>query len=312
MGALDNQLDPVMNDAEFRMFSELLRRHCGLHFGPESRFVLEKRLVRRLRELEIKSFASYHYLLRNARPGDDEFANLIDELTTNETYFLRERSQLRALVSEIFNELRLQRRARQRGPISVWSAGCSSGEEPYSIVILALEAGIDVKEDLRVYASDISRKMLKKARQGDYREGAFRETEPALRDKYFTEKDGVWRISDAVKQHVDFIHLNLLDRSRIALLGAMDVILCRNVIIYFDIEGKRRVIETFHEKLRPGGHLLLGHAETLINLSSSFELRHLPNDLVYRKPLAGTVVPDAFHTAAAAAIARVEGMRGRG
>ena len=115
MGAIDTKLEPVLNDAEFRMFTELLRRHCGLHFGPESRFVLEKRLARRLRELEIKSFASYHYLLRNARPGDDEFAKLIDELTTNETYFLRERSQLRALVSEIFSELRLQRRARARG-----------------------------------------------------------------------------------------------------------------------------------------------------------------------------------------------------
>ena len=312
MGEQDAKHDPVMNDAEFRMFTELLRRHCGLHFGAESRFLLEKRLARRLRELEITSFASYHYMLRNARPGDDEFANLIDELVTNETYFLRERSQLKALVSEIFTELRMQKRMHSRGPISVWSAGCSSGEEPYSIVILALEAGIDVRQELRVYASDISRKMLRRARQGEYRETAFRETEPQIREKYFMEKDGVWRISDAVKQHVDFIHLNLVDRSRIALLGAMDVILCRNVIIYFDIEGKRRVIETFHEKLRPGGHLLLGHAETLINLSTSFELRHLPRDLVYRKPLAGTAPADPWHAAAADALARIDDRRGRG
>jgi chemotaxis protein methyltransferase CheR len=312
MGEPDAKHDPVMNDAEFRMFTELLRRHCGLHFGPESRFLLEKRLARRLRELEITSFASYHYMLRNARPGDDEFANLVDELVTNETYFLRERSQLKALVSEIFTELRVQRRMHSRGPISVWSAGCSSGEEPYSIVILALEAGIDVRQELRVYASDISRKMLRRARQGEYREAAFRETEPQIREKYFMEKDGVWRISDAVKQHVDFIHLNLVDRSRIALLGAMDVILCRNVIIYFDIEGKRRVIETFHEKLRPGGHLLLGHAETLINLSTSFELRHLPRDLVYRKPLAGMAPADPWHAAAADALVRVDERRGRG
>ena len=311
MGAYDPKPDPVMSDAEFRLFTELLRRHCGLHFGPESRFVLEKRLARRLRELEIRSFSSDHYLLRNARPGDDELANLIDELTTNETYFLRERNQLRALVSEIFGELRLQRRARARGPITVWSAGCSSGEEPYSIVILALEAGLDPKQDLRVYASDISRRMLKKARQGEYRESAFRETEPQIRDRYFTEKDGIWRISDAVKQHVDFIHLNLLDRSRVALLGAMDVVLCRNVIIYFDVESKRRVIATFAEKLRPGGHLLLGHAETLINLSNAFELRHLPKDLVYRKPLTGGGTVDPWHAAAEDALVRVEGSGSR-
>ncbi len=214
-------------------------------------------------------------------------------------------------MSEIFSELRLQRRARARGPITVWSAGCSSGEEPYSIVMLALEAGIDPKQDLRVYASDISRRMLKKARLGEYRESSFRETEPQIRDRYFTEKNGLWRISDAVKQHVDFIHLNLLDRSRVALLGAMDVVLCRNVIIYFDVETKRRVIATFAEKLRPGGHLLLGHAETLINLSNAFELRHLPRDLVYRKPLPGSVPADPWHTAAADALDRIDGGGGR-
>jgi chemotaxis protein methyltransferase CheR len=311
MTAFDAHSPPAMSDAEFRMFAELLRRHCGLHFGPESRFLLEKRVGRRLRELEIKSFGSYHYLLRHARPGDDEFANLIDELTTNETYFLRERSQLSALAKEIFAELELQRRARSRGPITVWSAGCSSGEEPYSVVILALEAGLDPKQDLRVYASDISRRMLKKARQGEYGSASFRETEPEIRRKYFTEKDGVWRVSDAVKQHVDFIHLNLLDRSRIALLGTMDVILCRNVIIYFDVESKRHVIETFHDKLRAGGHLLLGHAETLINLSNSFELRHLSRDLVYRKPLPGTLAPDQWHAAAADALLRIERTGGR-
>jgi chemotaxis protein methyltransferase CheR len=257
-----------LTDAEFRMFSELLRRHCGLHFGPDARFLLEKRLARRLRELEINSFAAYHYRVRSASFHDEEFANLIDELTTNETYFFRERNQLRALVGEIFVELRADRQGTRRGPIRVWSAGCSSGEEPYSIVILAMEAGLVPGKDLHVYASDISRRMLRKARQGVYREASFRETEPMLRQRYFSEKDGLWRISDGVKKHVDFIHLNLLDRSKISLLRTMDVILCRNVIIYFDPESKRKVIQTFYEKLRPGGHLLLGHSESLINLSN--------------------------------------------
>lgn len=297
---------PQMTDAEFRMLAELLRRHCGLHFGPESRFLLEKRVGRRLRELELTSFSAYHYLVRNAGAGDGEFARLIDELTTNETYFLRERSQLCALVSEILPELQLQRAGRADLPISIWSAGCSSGEEPYSIVILALEAGLQPGVDIRVYASDISQRMLRKARQGVYRQASFRETEPWLREKYFTEKDGLWRISDAVKEHVDFIHLNLLDRSRIALLGAMDVVLCRNVIIYFDAESKRQVIQMFHEKLRPGGHLLLGHSESLINLSNAFDLRHLRNDLVYRRPHRDLTARDPWHVAAEAAIRGVD------
>ena len=107
---------------------------------------------------------------------------------------------------------------------------------------------------------------------------------PWLRQKYFVEKEGHWRISDDVKRHVVFTHLNLLDRARIALLGTMDVILCRNVIIYFDMETKARVIRTFEEKLRPGGYLLLGHSESLINITNAFELCHLRNDMVYRRP----------------------------
>ena len=300
----DRQDELTMTDAEYRMFSELLRRHCGLHFGPDARYLLEKRLARRLRALELKSFAAYHYRVRSAPAHDEELANLIDELTTNETYFFRERSQLRALIGEIFSELQEERRGARRGPITVWSAGCSSGEEPFSIVILAMEAGMTPGRDLHVYASDISRRMLRRARKGLYREASFRETEPTLRLKYFSEKDGLWRISDEVKKHVDFIHLNLLDRTKIALLGAMDVILCRNVIIYFDSDTKREVIQTFYEKVRPGGHLLLGHSESLINLSNQFELRHLRSDLVYRRPLPGMKPSDPWDAVVSAAIAR--------
>ena len=306
----DSQSKLKLTDSEFRMFAELLRSHCGLHFGEDARFLLEKRLARRLRALEMNSFSAYHYRIRSASPHDEEFANLIDELTTNETYFFRERSQLRALTEEIFAELQVARHGEHSGPITVWSAGCSSGEEPYSIVMLAMEAGMIPGKDIHVYASDISCRMLKKARQGVYRETSFRETEPALRQKYFTEKDGLWRISDEIKKHVDFIHLNLLDRSKISLLRSMNVILCRNVIIYFDPENKRTVIQTFYEKLRPGGHLLLGHSESLINLSNSFELRHLRSDLVYRRPLPGMSPQDPWHAVASAALARSDRSEG--
>jgi chemotaxis protein methyltransferase CheR len=300
---LDGRSELRITEAEFRMLSELLRRHCGLHFGPESRFLLERRVARRLRDLELTSFSAYHYLLRKEPPANGEFARLVDELVTNETYFFRERAQLNALIGEILPELRLR---RQTQPVTIWSAGCSSGEEPYSIVMMAREAGFVPGVDLRVYASDISHRMLRKARQGLYREASFRETEVRVRERYFSEKEGLWRISDSVKKHVDFIHLNLLDRSKVGLLGPMDVVLCRNVIIYFDVESKRRVIETFFDKLRPGGHLLLGHSESLINLSNAFELRHLKTDLVYRRPLPGELIDDSWHFAARAAIRGVE------
>lgn len=294
----------ALTDAEFRMFANFVREHFGLDFTEPCRFLLERRLSRRVRELELGSFAAYHYRIRSSSSGSDELPNLIDELTTNETYFFREYRQLRALIDEIFEELQLDRDKRGGRPINVWSAGCSSGEEPYSIAMLAREAGLKPGADIRIYASDISRRMLRKARKGIYREASFRETDPHLRDKYFTEKDRLWQISDDLKRDVDFIHLNLLDNSKIALLRTMDVILCRNVIIYFDIDTKCRVIRTFYEMLRPGGHLFLGHSESLINLSTSFELRHLRRDLVYRRPLPGMTAEDPWNIAAAAAIAR--------
>jgi chemotaxis protein methyltransferase CheR len=304
---LGGRQELVLTDAEFRMYCELFRSHCGLHFGPDSRFLLEKRLARRVAELDIGSFAAYHYLLESDTSGDKELSHIIDELTTNETYFFRERNQLRALVEEILPERLKKRDGAAATPVSIWSAGCSSGEEPYSIVMLAMEAGFEPGRDLRVYASDISRKVLQKARRGEYRPASFRDTPPALQKKYFAEKEGHWRISDDVKRHVVFTHLNLLDRARIALLGTMDVILCRNVIIYFDMETKARVIRTFEEKLRPGGYLLLGHSESLINITSAFELCHLKNDMVYRRPRQGEAPRDPWHAAAAAAVARADG-----
>ena len=190
--------------------------------------------------------------------------------------------------------------------MQVWSAGCSSGEEPYSIVILALEAGIDPAADLRVYASDISRRMLQARARAVSRERLPRDR--AGHARALLRREGrLWRISDEIKKHVDFVHLNLLDRSKVALLGALDVILCRNVLIYFDAETKRRVISTFEEKLRPGGHLLLGHSESLINLSTSLELRHLRNDMVYRRPFGALRPPDPWHAAAEEALRRTGG-----
>ena len=294
----------VLDDAEYRMFRDFFKASCGLWFGDDSRFLLENRLARRIRQLELESFSAYHYLLRREAAGEDELATIIDELTTNETYFFRERSQLRALIEEIVPARLAQRGS---GPVSVWSAGCSSGEEPYTIAIMALEAGLRPGSDLRIHASDISRRCLAKARAAEYREASFRETPPELRARHFKERDGRWTLSDEVRRHVMFTRVNLLEPARFALLGALDVVLCRNVIIYFDRETKRRVVESFAERLVPGGHLLLGHSESLIQVSSAFELAHLRSELVYRRPLSGAAPADPRHGAALAALRRVAG-----
>ncbi len=203
-----------------------------------------------------------------------------------------------------------KRHAGSRGPVNIWSAGCSSGEEPLSIVMLGLENDLRPGVDFRVYASDISRNMLRKSREGMYRESSFRETEPLLRERYFAHKDGLYQVSDDVRKEIDFIQINLLDRSKIALLGSLDTIVCRNVIIYFDTDTKKEVMSTFHDKLVPGGYLLLGHSESLINITNAFELSQLKDDLVYRRPGVGCEVSDPWQTLARASIDEVDGEGG--
>jgi chemotaxis protein methyltransferase CheR len=290
-----------LTDAEFRLFTDILRNRCGLHFDDDTRFLVEKRLLRHIEESGTGSVASYLYQLRDGNNADEEFSKIVDILTTNETYFFRERSQLTALVDEIIPDI-LSRQTSIQRPISIWSAGCSSGEEPFSIVMMAMEAGLVPGKHFRVYASDISRAVLTKARRGVYREASFRDSEESMRQRYFSQKDGLTRISDNVKRHVDFVHMNLLDESKVSLFGAMDVILCRNVIIYFNLETKKRVMKTFHSKLNPGGYLLLGHSESLINVTADFELRHLKRDLVYRRPVPGEETTDRWHALARSGI----------
>jgi len=301
----DEQSPLKLTDAEFRLFADFLRARCGLNFDEDTRYLVEKRLARRIQEADYGSFTSYFYELRNGPNAESEFSKVVDILTTNETYFFRERSQLSALVEEIIPEMLSHRVAAGR-PISIWSAGCSSGEEPFSVTMLGMEAGLVPGRDFRVYASDISRAVLSRARRGIYREASFRETEDSLRHRYFAQKDGLTRISDNVKRHVDFVHMNLLDDSKVGLLGQMDVILCRNVIIYFNLETKKRVMKTFHDKLQPGGYLLLGHSESLINVTSDFELKHLSRDLVYRRPIPGEEREDPWHSIARAGIRTAE------
>ena len=308
---MESRLDrtPLLGDAQYRMLCDRVREHCGLNFGQDSRYLVEKRVARRQESLGISSVAAYLYELRRGDSGREELVELVDELTTNETYFFREVRQLRALIHEIVPERRLQHPDR---PVTIWSAGCASGEEPYSVVMMALEAGLRPGTDLRVYASDIAPSVLARARRGTYRTASFRETSQLMREKYFTEKDGEFRIHDDVKKHVDFIQLNLMDAERIELLGQVDVVLCRNVIIYFDQETKARVIQTFHDRLRPGGYLLLGHSESLVTLSTAFELCHLREDLVYRRPLTGQDRIDPWRRLAEQATAEVEAReRGR-
>src|SRR2546430_1140335 len=235
----------------------------------------------RARELNFESFQKYFYFLQYDPRAEFEFDQIYDLVTTNETYFFREPAQLAAFAEEIVPEI-LERKSVKK--IRIWSAGCSSGEEPYSIAMLLSEAGYYERAAFEIFASDINQQVLAKARRGHYRESAFRATDGPLRDKYFTRNDdGSWHIHDDIRNRVSFGRLNLYDEPRVSLLGHLDVIFCRNVIIYFDDLSKKVVVSNFYNRLTDAGYLLLGHSESRIPLSPQFKLRHPKNDMVYHR-----------------------------
>ena len=268
-------------DDVFRLLRDAIYKRTGMWFADNSKYLLQKRLSPRARELNFDSFQKYFYFLQYDPRADTEFDQIYDLVTTNETYFFREPAQLAAFTEEIVPDILTRKGVKK---IRIWSAGCSSGEEPYSIAMLLQEAGWYGKAQFEIFASDINQQVLSKARRGQYRENAFRATDPAVRDRYFTrEADGSWRISDEIRNRISFGRLNLYDEPRVSLLGHLDVVFCRNVIIYFDDSSKKIVVTNFYNRLVEGGYLLLGHSESLISLSTQFKLRHLKNDMVYQK-----------------------------
>ncbi len=280
----EDQIIPLPDDV-FRLLRDFIHGYCGIYFDDGSKFLLERRLSRRLEQHGLKNFQEYYHFLKYDRKREAELVVLVDNLTTNETYFFRENPQLRAFSEEILPELR--RSLADRKVLRIWSAGCSTGEEPYTIAILLLESGDWWRDwQVEILGSDINQRVLHTARKGVYKKSAHRATSPDMLAKYFVQDEkSDYRIIDRVKELVSFSSVNLLDPHKTSLISNMDVIFCRNVIIYFDREAKKKVIESFYQKLREGGYLLLGHSESLINISNAFMLRTLKNDMVYQKPV---------------------------
>jgi chemotaxis protein methyltransferase CheR len=278
----DKELIHLPDDV-FRLIRDMIRDYCGIYFDDTSRFILEKRLSRKLQNYHFSNFRDYYRYLLYHKNRNEELASIIDVLTVNETYFFREQNQLKTFSEEILPDLNDIN--KEKKSLKIWSAGCSTGEEPYTIAMLIIEKGDFDNWNIEILGSDINQRVLQVARNGLYRKNSFRTTDPYFIKKYFKEEDSLFRISDSVKQNVNFNNLNLLDPLKVKLIGTMDVIFCRNVLIYFDIPSRKKVTDIFSENLREGGFLLLGHAESLINISTDFILRHFKYDMVYQKPV---------------------------
>ena len=273
---------PRLQPEVFRLLRDLVNTHAGLEFPEDALYAFERRLGERVAALGLESFSDYYQYLRLQPTGASELDELVDLLTTKETYFFRQEYQLNAFRYELLPMLARENARSQR--LTIWSAGCATGEEAYTLAICVLESRLFREWEVRIIGSDISRRSVAAARRGVYRAYAFRTTPPDLKSVYFEERADGAHVVDEVKKLCHFGQLNLLDFGKAAIVGRVNAVMCRNVLIYFDVRSKKKVIENLYERLLPGGYLLLGHSESLWNVSTAFELVHLQDDLVYRKP----------------------------
>jgi len=267
---------------EFRRLCEFLYRRTGMIFTEAKRYYVERRAHERILATEAGSFEDYFALLRADRRGEIE--QFINAFTVNETYFYREDYQLACLTSDLL-AARL-RSKRGSGQIRIWSAPCSTGEEPFSIAMWLLENWPPVDEhDVELVGSDIDTTALAQAKEGIYGKRALMRLSPALVSKYF-EVNGAdsWRIIAALRQSVQFTAANLVDREQTRMHGRFDVIFCRNVLIYFDDTSRRLAAENLYENLLPGGFICLGHSESMSRISPLFEVARFGDAIVYQRP----------------------------
>ena len=273
-----------LSPEEHRLLHDALKQASGFVLREDLIFLAERRLAPRLETLGLDSYAAYVRYLRHDPKGPDEVELAVDLLVPHETYFFREPQQLAAFTDELCPLVEQQNRATRM--LKVWSAGCASGEEAYTVAMALLDCGRFTGWDVDVLGTDLSVKALAVARHAEYGPSAFRATTPQQLAQAFDETSpGRHAVKPKYRQVVRFGKLNLLDERGAGLLPMMDVIFCRNVLIYFDEATRRRVVDLFFERLRPGGYLLLGHSENLFSMGTRFELVHLEGDLVYRKGL---------------------------
>lgn len=268
-------------DDILRQILELLDRRFGFLFRDSFRDMARVRLARRMAELGLENLQDYYYRLLYDEQSEAEIDTLFESLANNETYFFREPSQIWTFAREILQE----RRTARPGPrVRVWSAGCATGEEAYSLAMAVLETDPSLEGAVEIFGSDQSRSALEKARRGIYGSFSFRSMPDGYKERYFQETaPGRLQVVPRVRRMVQFGRCNLMGPAGDLPLVKFDAIFCRNVLIYFHQEARRQVINLFHERLSDGGYLLLGHSESLLDLSDRFEFAAMNHDVAYRR-----------------------------
>ena len=258
------------------LLRDLIHERTGIFFEADRTDVLLEKLRERALFFQCHSYLDYYYVLKYEEKGREEWLRVMDAFSVQETYFWREFSQIEALVQSVIP----RRCSGDRAPLRIWSAACATGEEPYTIVMALLEAGLG-DLPIEIHASDASEAALAKARTGLYRERSFRVLSPELRQKYFTPAGDHWQLNANIMRRVKFHRANIVMPEEIVRLALSAVIFCRNVFIYFSPESIRRTVEVFANHMPDSGHLFVGSSESLLKLTSDFELQEVADAFVY-------------------------------
>jgi chemotaxis protein methyltransferase CheR len=272
---------PALSDDDLRRFCEFLYQRTGISYSETKRFYIERRLLDRMERVGTQSFAAYMSLIRAVGP---EAEQVINSFTINETYFYREEHQLRCLSRALLPEIVAK---RQPGDlVRIWCIPCSTGEEPYSVAIWLLENWRLVDAyNIEIVGSDIDTRVLAAALQGNYGERALSRLPAEVIEQYFEPAHlGERQIIKDLRESVKFTQVNLLDTGDMAAQGRFDVILCRNVLIYFDDASRLAASVNLYDALGPGGFICLGHSESMTRISNRFTVRRFEDAIVYQRP----------------------------
>lgn len=277
--------DLQISDDEFLLLRDFIYQQCGIFIAENRKYLVENRLSNRIKELNLKSYNEYYNFLRFDASRKQELNKLFEVVTTNETSFFRNPPQLEVFQRVVLGEALDQCRKSGQKKLRIWSAGCSTGEEPYTLAIILYETlKNDISNwDIKITANDLSEAVLAAARRGIYNEYALRTTPKEMVDKYFHKDGNVYKLDAALKRLVSFGQINLSDKEQLKRVEKSQIVFCRNVIIYFDDDMKRKVINAFYDNLLPKGVLLIGHSESLHNISRAFQLEHHKGTILYRK-----------------------------
>lgn len=271
---------------EFDRLRDVIFRLSGLSYAENKHYLLESRLQERLERRRLKDFSEYLRFLDTSPLAQEELTYLFNQITTNETSFYRNPPQISAFQYQVMPAIAELKRRRGQNRIRIWSAGCSSGEEPYTLAIAVREAlGPDFPAwRITIEANDISNDMLERAKKAEYGDYALRATPLSVKEKWFSQNgDSSWRPSPEIREMVRFGFLNLSDEPAMRGMAGFDVIFCRNVLIYFDADMKKKIVGHFHRALLPGGWLFVGHSEAMAGVTQEFELHQFTGALAYTK-----------------------------